>query len=81
MMELWIRSQDRTSLFKADKIQLVYFDMVASKNNYKKFFINGYGCGVYIEERALEVLDDIQMTLMNQSIPIGFSFVYEMPKD
>lgn len=63
-MELWVRSQDKTKLVKIDNIS--YLDM---SDDYEKevhsLFNDCKGIlGVYkTKERALEVLDEIQMLL------------------
>lgn len=52
-MDLWIRSQDKTLLVKADYIQRV--------NNLIR---SGITLGIYnSEERAVEILDEIQLIL------------------
>lgn len=89
-MELWIRSQDRGTLVKAEIVD-VFEGGNKSKNH---FFIRVLGdyVGEYeTEERALEVLDEIQDKLKVLAIDeAGAEFIiarnlvpiiYEMPKD
>ena len=55
-MELWIRSQDRILLEKAEAIRITDYNGV-----FGIAINNDYMFGVYItEERAVEVLDEIQ---------------------
>lgn len=64
-MDLWIRSQDRTKLVKADNIS--YMD---TAEDYKKEFHSLWNdckgiLGTYkTKERALEVLDEIQNAIL-----------------
>lgn len=94
-MDLWIRSQDRTKLVKADNIS--YMD--TAEDYERKVHSLWNDCkgilGIYkTKERALEVLDEIENHLINSSfakktnglgevkdiIPNPL-FVYEMPKE
>ena len=53
-MELWIRSQNKKKIEKVNKVEIYgYFDIVVNGNADDIF-------GTYSEERALEVLDEIQ---------------------
>ena len=62
-MELWIRSQDRTTLEKIDTIQ------ICQNPDNTWFFNTGLVIGKYkTKERALEVLDEIQNILKPQMI-------------
>lgn len=59
-MELWIRSQDRECLMKVDRVDY------SLSNIEHRIYVNGYETlvGHYAtEERALEVLDEIQNIL------------------
>ena len=61
-MELWIRSQDKKTLVKVDKISIYPCDdgWLIGKDIYNSY-------GIYkTEERALEVLDEIQGKLQNK---------------
>lgn len=97
-MDLWIRSQDKTFLMKIDNINLGIG--VDSKKPCRLFtFVGGvvtsFTLGTYkSEERALEVLDEIQSYLINNTFAKKINglgeikdivqnplFVYEMPKE
>jgi hypothetical protein len=89
-MELWIRSQDRKRLTKATDIRIGYLNKIG-------WIIEDCDeLGIYkTEERALEVLDEIQKKMTNKKGIIttqnkkGIDFipftdgieVYEMPKE
>lgn len=91
-MELWIRSQDKTKLVKADNIS--YLDV---SDDYEKEVHSLWNdckgvLGIYkTKERALEVLDEIQYLLRGHvyeshinkfDIYNGDDIkVYEMPKE
>ena len=63
-MELWIRSQDKEMLCKAECVEIMHDDPV-----YAKIYLNGkfpdliVGC--YEKQRALEVLGEIQKLLIS----------------
>ena len=63
-MDLWIRSQDKEMLCKAECVELMHDDPV-----YAKIYVNGkfpdliVGC--YEKQRALEVLGEIQKLLIS----------------
>lgn len=89
-MELWIRSQDRESLLKIEKI--FYFntcpEMESTGRNVilNKEWIGEKDCielGEYkTKERALEVLDEIQCHLVNiNDSRDSYFYVYETPKE
>ena len=103
-MELRIRSQDRKSLIKCNYDILIgkynprELTVVTDKNLYEKLpfkiWINNMSVGSYkTEERALEVLDEIQRTITKQlvnrhkQLDGNYSFevidtaIYEMPKE
>ena len=74
-MELWIRSQDKEDLKKAEHIGV--FNEKIYVNGYEE---NGYCIGTYkSKERALEVLDEIQNILIDYSKMSRV--VYQMPED
>ena len=90
-MELWVRSQDKEDLMKAENIGV--FNEKIYVNSYEE---NGYCIGIYkTKERALEVLDEIQkyitptLSLLDDTLKgkqvcqVGniLSMVYEMPKE
>lgn len=85
-MELWIRSQDKERLIRADNLHILKSDK--RKPTYR---INSlyHSLGAYeTKERALEVLNEIQSILDFNDIR-GIvvnanrinSYVYEMPED
>lgn len=92
-MELWIRSQDKSQLLKVIGL---YYDYQHNKHHITCITENDYyWVGIYAtKERTLEILDEIQNYLINNSfvkkqnglgeiidlIPNPL-FVYEMPKE
>lgn len=90
-MELWIRSQDRTTLIKPDRLDIDYSSGLYSIKS------DGFGtllANYKSEERALEVLDEIQQHIENQEenyllsdengIITGqkyYGYIYQMPID
>lgn len=66
-MDLWIRSQDKEMLCKAECVELMHDDPV-----YAKIYLNGkfpdliVGC--YEKQRALEALGEIQKLLINDVV-------------
>ncbi len=75
-MELWIRSQDKRELQKADDIYISTLEDKTVKTFDGSIEIN---LGTYkTKERALEVLDEIQAYLMSNSPK---SNVYNMPEE
>lgn len=71
-MDLWIRSQDKTFLMKIDNINLG-LDVDSNKPCRLFTFVGGavtsFTLGTYkSEERALEVLDEIQNLLIPKAI-------------
>ena len=87
-MELWIRSQDRESLIKADNLGLFGNRIVFIPNRPTGGRVT---IGTYTnEQRALEVLDEIQELFEPTTITLDGkymetrqldAFVYEMPKE
>ena len=74
-MDLWIRTQKRLDIFKVNNIQIMGCDICAYTAD------GNYTLGEYdSNDRALEVLDEIEATLkiFSKSREI---FVYEMPKE
>ncbi|MBO8161360.1 MAG: hypothetical protein H0Z24_06950 [Thermosipho sp. (in: Bacteria)] len=58
---MWIRSQNRTKLIKVKAINVVNHQVFGYLNETEEPQYNGFLIGEYqSEERALEVLDDIQ---------------------
>ena len=96
-MELWIRSQDKENLIKANFISVrhIYHQEEITDNfgrikefkkgDYKGSVINvdNVNLGTYkTKERALEVLDEIQCHLVNiNDSRDSYFYVYEMPKE
>ena len=96
-MELWIRSQDRLRLARMDSVIINARNKKEITSNYSYTsdgFEKDIPLGEYkTEERALEVLDEIQNILKPQEYEIekgnGYytkstnisTYVYEMPKE
>lgn len=96
-MDLWIRSQDKMNLESVHSINVNYLNKKQIICNYEPDFIGSQGeyyilLGEYAtEERALEVLDEIQkkINLINLGHDFGSpmvdlknpSYIYEMPKE
>lgn len=85
-MELWIRSQNKESLFKVQNVfystyyETRHFINTCAANNTHEGFILELG-KYSTKERALEVLDEIQERLnFNVKFEIG-AYVYEMLKE
>lgn len=85
-MELWIRSQDRTTLIRSYEIYITEY----SKDSYViRAKRTSHVLGAYkTMQRALEVLDEIQkkINLINLGHDIGSPMInlenpYEMPKE
>ena len=63
-MDLWIRSQDRQELIKANEITAYQYDEMAGLGNDWHIFVRDYEVGIYkTKERALKILDTIQNIL------------------
>ena len=89
-MELWIRSQDRETLMKVNRIDIQNKSVICYDNDYH---CNETYMGIYkSKERALEVLDEIENALLNKwANNVKYeehyddekpsSLVYEMPKE
>ena len=92
-MELWIRSQDKTILSKAQNIIIRKNQNENNEINYA--IVDIYTMGIYkSKERALEVLDEIQKLINNDGYIDEEIYnqstgcyhqknikVYEMPKE
>ena len=77
-MDLWIKTQ-KNDLFKVNNVQVLGCDIYAYIND------GNYNLGEYdSEDRALEVLDEIQ-DLLSSRISFenytSFNLIYEMPKE
>lgn len=97
-MDLWIRSQDKEILMKVDNINLG-IDVDTKKPNRLFTFVDGvttsFTLGKYkSKERAIEILDEIQSYLINNTFAKKINglgeikdvvpnplFVYQMPKE
>ena len=63
-MDLWIRSQDKGTLLKADNVNVYQYDESAGLGNDWHIFAGEHEIGIYkTKERALKVLDAIQNIL------------------
>lgn len=96
-MELWIRSQNKMNLESVHSVSINYLNKKQLICNYEPDFIGNQGeyyvlLGEYAtEERALEVLDEIQkkINLINLGHDFGSpmvdlknpTYIYEMPKE
>ena len=62
-MELWIRSQDKNTLMKVNRIDVQEKNIICYDNDYH---CNETYMGIYkTKERALEILDEIQKKIKN----------------
>lgn len=79
-MELWIRSQDKNSLIKVEKIELIYDYLCCDNIQLIHIETDKGRIGSYAtRERALEILDEIQNILIDYKNMSRV--VYEMPKE
>ena len=76
-MNLWIRSQDKIVLMKVDTLSLGEKATILGFGNDGN--INGKLAKYKTEERALEVLDEIQ-AYINSDVMFNLN-VFEMPKE
>ena len=76
-MSLWIRSQDKIVLMKVDTLSLGEKATILGFGNDGN--INGKLAKYKTEERALEVLDEIQ-EYINSDVMFNLN-VFEMPKE
>lgn len=96
-MELWIRSQDKTKLIKADGLYIKEY-RIYNSGNLKEYRIDSYiicsekiDIGKYLTKaRALDVLDEIQDELIGscfmpvneeEVLTCGSAKIYEMPEE
>ena len=79
-MELWIRSQDRTTLIRSYEIYIAEYGKDSYVVRAKR---TSHILGAYkTMERALEVLDEIRCHLVNiNDSRDSYFYVYEMPKE
>ena len=77
-MELWIRSQDKRHLIKADYVSIMENNIINVASSGWDYDVAKYKS----EERALEVLDEIQHKLITLCDSMNrHLYVYEMPKE
>ena len=77
-MKLWIRSQSRHNLMKANDIVAQDNEILVYKESEQSTIVGKY----VTKERALEVLDEIQCHLVNiNDSRDSYFYVYEMPKE
>lgn len=78
-MELWIRSQDKTTLIRSYEIYISEYGKGSYVIRAKK---TSHILGAYkTMERALEVLDEIQKIFYNNQKYINDVVVYQMPEN
>ena len=65
-MELWIRSQNRKKLCKVTNLHIKTYTTYSNYGSYEQIaiFNDNIVLGDYKEERALEVLDEIQRAVL-----------------
>lgn len=87
-MELWVRDQTKTGLYKIDNVYIhededktihIWTDGI---NKYLKYYLGGYKS----KERALKILDEIQNTIIgfeneNNYISTQCYAIYKMPEE
>ena len=79
-MDLWIRSQDRECLMKinrVDKFGLSIVAFVTFDNEYREIYLGRYAT----EERALEILDEIEDLMRSLNSSDLKIIIYEMPEE
>ena len=85
-MELWIRSQDKRHLIKAEYVSIMENNIINVASSGWDYDVAKYKS----KERALEVLDEIHDELISSSftpneekeiLTCGSARVYEMPKE
>lgn len=81
-MELWVRVQSKTGLYKIDNVYIhededktihIWSDGI---NKYLEYYLGGYNT----KERALEVLGEIQKYILLPNTD-GSAYVYQMPEE
>ena len=77
-MDLWIRSQDKTTLLRSYEIYIVeHSDSYVIRAKRTSHILGAYKT----IERALEVLDEIQRVFYNNQKYINNVVVYVMPEE
>lgn len=86
-MELWIRSQDKSSIVKVDNLYVsvgnyICYYVEKGKEVPGTYYRLSGELGTYkTKERALEVLDEIQDLLQNAYVGSLNRIVYQMPAE
>lgn len=73
-MDLWVRSQNKYRLLKVESLQIIY----NQEDNELPYYINSSYefLGSYkTKERALEILDEIQQMLKNETIETEIKYI------
>lgn len=78
-MGIWVRSQDKRRLINANNLSVRHMSIYTYDIIGKEIYLGSYKT----EERAIEILNDIQNILMNiNPSAMGKSIVvYEMPQE
>ena len=91
-MELWIRSQDKMTLANVYSLYAIERDFAKNDSIWWEIYCNDeISLGLYLKDRAEEILDDIQkkINLINLGHDFGSpmidlenpTYIYEMPID
>ena len=80
-MELWIRSQNKMTLTNVYSLYTIERDFAKNDSIWWEIYCNDeISLGLYLKDRALEVLDEIQCHLVNiNDSRDSYFYVYEMP--
>ena len=73
-MDLWVRSQNKYRLLKVESLQIIY----NQEDNELPYYINSSYelLGSYkTKERALEILDEIQQMVKNETIETEIKYI------
>lgn len=85
-MELWIRSQDKSSIVKVDNLYVsignyICYYVEKGKEVPGTYYRPSGELGIYeTKERAIEVLDEIQQYILLPNID-NSNYIYQMPKE
>lgn len=75
IMEIWIRSQDKTVL---EKVEWIEFSDSMKADNSNCIFVNALYVGEYkTKKRALEIIDEIQRG--DNMVRTQLGLIYELP--
>lgn len=82
-MKLWIRSQDKMTLANVYSLYAIERDFAKNDSIWWEICCNDeISLGLYLKDRAEEVLDEIQCHLVNiNDSRDSYFYVYEMPKE